>query len=76
MAPRSPLRCTCGSASAAGTSLLRLLAPRHARQHAGEDDHPLITSAEPGETWAYCFVDGITVEEPDDVPRAGALPPA
>ncbi len=51
---------------------------RHARAHAHAhaDDHPLITSAEPGETWAYCFLDDITVEAPDDAPRAGALPPA
>jgi monovalent cation:H+ antiporter-2, CPA2 family len=37
---------------------------RHARAHARSDDHPLIASAEPGETWAYCFVDDVTVPGP------------
>lgn len=30
---------------------------RHARRHWEDDGHPLITSAEPGETWRYCFED-------------------
>jgi uncharacterized UBP type Zn finger protein len=30
---------------------------RHARKHAGEESHPLVLSAEPGEDWSYCFVD-------------------
>jgi uncharacterized UBP type Zn finger protein len=30
---------------------------RHARRHAGEADHPIARSAEPGEEWAWCFVD-------------------
>ena len=34
---------------------------RHARAHSDADGHPLITSAEPGETWAYCFADDVTV---------------
>ncbi|CAA9434427.1 MAG: Inner membrane protein, KefB/KefC family [uncultured Quadrisphaera sp.] len=42
---------------------------RHARAHAAEDDHPLIASAEPGETWAYCYPDDVTVPAP-----AGAGP--
>ncbi|MCV2488817.1 cation:proton antiporter [Geodermatophilus sp. YIM 151500] len=48
---------------------------RHARAHAGEADHPLVSSGEPGETWGYCFVDDVTVAEPDQVPRAGSLEP-
>ncbi|SNS05229.1 Kef-type potassium/proton antiporter, CPA2 family [Geodermatophilus pulveris] len=48
---------------------------RHARAHAGESGHPLVTSGEPGETWAHCFVDDVTVAEPDDAPRAGSLEP-
>ncbi|WP_346622531.1 cation:proton antiporter [Blastococcus montanus] len=44
---------------------------RHARAHAGATDHPLITSAEPGESWGYCFVDDVTVPAP-----AGAAPEA
>jgi CPA2 family monovalent cation:H+ antiporter-2 len=37
---------------------------RHARAHAAEHDHPLITSVEPGETWGYCFLDETTVPAP------------
>ncbi|MCA0144013.1 cation:proton antiporter [Blastococcus sp. LR1] len=44
---------------------------RHARAHAAADDHPLIASAEPGESWGYCFVDEVTVPAP-----AGAAPEA
>ncbi|MGY1723327.1 cation:proton antiporter domain-containing protein [Blastococcus sp. SYSU DS0533] len=44
---------------------------RHARAHAAADDHPLIASAEPGESWAYCFVDEVTVPAP-----GGAAPEA
>ncbi|RBY94700.1 hypothetical protein DQ244_05335 [Blastococcus sp. TBT05-19] len=44
---------------------------RHARAHAAADDHPLIASAEPGESWGYCFVDDVTVPAP-----AGAAPEA
>ncbi len=44
---------------------------RHARAHAAADAHPLVASAEPGESWAYCFVDDVTVPAP-----AGAAPEA
>jgi len=37
---------------------------RHARQHFGESDHPIIQSVEPGEKWAYCFVDELIMREP------------
>ncbi|MBM6406082.1 cation:proton antiporter [Phycicoccus sp. CSK15P-2] len=37
---------------------------RHARAHHAEHDHPLMASAEPGETWAYCFVDDVTFDGP------------
>lgn len=30
---------------------------RHARKHAKTVGHPVIRSAEPGESWLYCFVD-------------------
>jgi len=33
---------------------------RHARKHFEELDHPLIRSAEPGESWAYCYIHDIT----------------
>ncbi len=42
---------------------------RHAREHAHVEDHPLVASAEPEETWGYCFVDDVTVPAP-----AGATP--
>lgn len=42
---------------------------RHAREHAHIEDHPLVASAEPEETWGYCFVDDVTVPAP-----AGATP--
>lgn len=32
---------------------------RHARRHAGEADHPIARSAEPGEEWSWCFVDEV-----------------
>lgn len=31
---------------------------RHATKHYRSTGHPLITSAEPGETWVWCFADG------------------
>jgi len=31
---------------------------RHARGHAERAEHPIIASAEPGEDWVYCFLDG------------------
>lgn len=30
---------------------------RHATKHHKATKHPLITSGEPGETWAYCYPD-------------------
>jgi hypothetical protein len=32
---------------------------RHARRHAGEAEHPIVRSAEPGEEWSYCFTDDV-----------------
>jgi uncharacterized UBP type Zn finger protein len=32
---------------------------RHASQHAREDAHPIIRSAEPGEDWSWCYVDEV-----------------
>jgi hypothetical protein len=32
---------------------------RHARKHWEQDGHPVIRSMEPGETWRYCFADGV-----------------
>ena len=30
---------------------------RHASAHHAESSHPVIASAEPGESWRWCFVD-------------------
>lgn len=30
---------------------------RHASKHARSASHPVVTSAEPGERWLYCFPD-------------------
>ena len=39
--------------------LLRLLPNRHASRHAADAAHPIARSAEPGETWSWCFVDEV-----------------
>jgi uncharacterized UBP type Zn finger protein len=31
---------------------------KHATKHAHETGHPVIRSAEPGEDWKYCYLDG------------------
>jgi uncharacterized UBP type Zn finger protein len=43
---------------------------RHATAHFHETGHPLIRSAEPGEEWAWCYVDevGLTLAELPDRP--------
>jgi len=39
---------------------------RHASGHAAEADHPIARSAEPGETWSWCYVDEVAfVVEPE-----------
>lgn len=35
---------------------------RHASAHAGESGHPIVRSAEPGETWCWCYVDEVAFE--------------
>jgi monovalent cation:H+ antiporter-2, CPA2 family len=37
---------------------------RHARAHHEDTDHPLMASVEPGDTWAYCFLDDTTAPAP------------
>jgi hypothetical protein len=32
---------------------------RHATRQAVESGHPIIRSAEPGETWSWCYVDNV-----------------
>jgi len=51
---------TCGKVGCCDNS-----AGRHATAHFHETGHPLIRSAEPGEEWAWCYVDevGIVLSE-------------
>lgn len=50
--------CTeCGSVGCCDSS-----PGQHARAHGGSTGHPVITSLEDGESWAYCFPDRMTVE--------------
>lgn len=48
------LRCclTCGHVGCCDSS-----PNRHATKHHHDTQHPVISSAEPGETWAWCYVD-------------------
>ncbi len=34
---------------------------KHATAHFAETDHPIMRSAEPGESWKWCYVDEITL---------------
>jgi hypothetical protein len=34
---------------------------RHATAHAHSSGHPIMRSAEPGESWSWCFVDEVTL---------------
>ena len=43
---------TCGSTRCCDSS-----PNRHASGHARSSGHPVICSAEPGETWLYCYPD-------------------
>ena len=35
---------------------------RHARDHFKQSEHPIIASMQPGETWAYCYLDEVYVD--------------
>jgi uncharacterized UBP type Zn finger protein len=34
---------------------------RHASAHAGEAEHPIVRSFQPGEDWRWCYVDEVYV---------------
>ncbi len=38
---------------------------RHATAHFRASGHPLIRSIEPGESWAWCYLDELVLELPD-----------
>lgn len=48
---------TCG-----GTRCCDSSPNRHASKHARASGHPVVCSAEPGESWLYCFPDDAFVE--------------
>ncbi len=48
---------TCGKVGCCDSSK-----NKHASRHAGEVGHPLVRSAEPGETWSWCFVDEVALD--------------
>jgi len=35
---------------------------KHATGHFAETSHPVMTSTEPGEAWAWCYVDEVAAE--------------
>jgi len=45
---------TCGKVGCCDSS-----PNRHATRHADEAGHPLVTSAQPGEHWSWCYVDEV-----------------
>jgi uncharacterized UBP type Zn finger protein len=48
---------TCGQVGCCDSS-----PNKHASKHAAAADHPIATSFEPGETWAWCYVDDVALE--------------
>ena len=50
---------TCAAAWPAPGLLLDSSPARHASAHARSTGHPVITSAEPGERWRWCYVDQV-----------------
>ena len=48
---------------------------RHATAHAAASGHPLIRSIQPGEDWAWCFVDEVAMRIPAVV-GAPRIPPS
>lgn len=47
---------TCGHVGCCDTSRYK-----HATKHYRETGHPIMQSAQPGEDWAWCFIDEIEV---------------
>ena len=48
---------------------------RHATAHANATRHPLIRSLEPGEEWAWCYVDRVAMLVPK-VAGSARIPPS
>ena len=48
---------------------------RHASQHAASHDHPIAASFEPGENWAWCYLDEVVLDAaPLELPHRGPYP--
>ena len=45
---------TCGKVGCCDSS-----PNKHASKHAAADDHPILTSIEPGEDWSWCVLDEV-----------------
>jgi uncharacterized UBP type Zn finger protein len=48
---------TCGKVGCCDSS-----PNKHASRHARDEDHPIVRSAQPGETWLWCYVDEVAFE--------------
>jgi uncharacterized UBP type Zn finger protein len=48
---------TCGHVGCCDSSI-----NRHASKHAGATGHPIVRSAQPGETWCWCYEDQVVFE--------------
>jgi uncharacterized UBP type Zn finger protein len=48
---------------------------RHATAHANATGHPIIRSLEPGEAWAWCYIDRIAMLAPE-VTGSTVIPPS
>jgi len=51
---------TCGKVGCCDSS-----PNRHASTHAADVAHPVARSAEPGETWGWCYVDEVALAVPE-----------
>ncbi|HKB38501.1 MAG TPA: UBP-type zinc finger domain-containing protein [Gemmataceae bacterium] len=40
---------------------------RHATKHFHRTSHPVIASFEPGERWAWCYIDQAQLDVPEEV---------
>jgi hypothetical protein len=47
---------TCGQVSCCDSS-----PNKHASKHAASEDHPIAASFEPGEDWAWCYLDDVVL---------------
>jgi CPA2 family monovalent cation:H+ antiporter-2 len=54
---------TCGHVGCCDSS-----PERHAARHHRETDHPIMASVEPGDYWAWCYLDSTTLPPAGDVP--------